>query len=99
MIIRVTLFGEQAQLTENSVGAYLRTLQALGLVEKREPMLSPPHSRRGRYHVSDPYLRSYYRFIELHLGDIQRGKFKAAVRVIVDDLSSPLWEKQSTQRL
>ncbi len=77
---------KMAQLSENSIGAYLQTLQVLGLVEKREPVLASPRSRRGRYHVSDPYLRFYYRFIEPHLSDIQRGKLKAAVRVIVDDL-------------
>lgn len=46
---------------------YLTRLQDLKLVERRLPTLIPPvkrrKSRRGRYHLLDPYFRFYFRFI------------------------------------
>ena len=49
------------------VSAYLARLQELRLVERRLPVTVPPsqrrRSRRGRYHISDPYFRFYFRFI------------------------------------
>ena len=49
------------------LSAYLATLQELRLVERRIPATTPPalrrKSRQGRYHLSDPYFRFYFRFI------------------------------------
>jgi AAA+ ATPase superfamily predicted ATPase len=49
------------------LSAYLGRLQELHLVERRLPATIPPsqrrRSRRGRYHISDPYFRFYFRFI------------------------------------
>lgn len=60
---------------------YLRQLSALRLIERRLPATVAPSKRRisrnSRYHLVDPYLRFYFRFIapnlnmvELELGDI-----------------------------
>jgi AAA+ ATPase superfamily predicted ATPase len=53
-------------LTEN-LSAYLARLRELRLVERRLPVTIPPARRRrarsGRYHLSDPYFRFYFRFI------------------------------------
>jgi AAA+ ATPase superfamily predicted ATPase len=47
--------------------AYLARLRELRLVERRLPVTVPPARRRrarsGRYHLSDPYFRFYFRFI------------------------------------
>lgn len=47
--------------------AYLARLQELRLVERRLPVTVPPsqrrRSRKGRYHLNDPYFRFYFRFI------------------------------------
>jgi AAA+ ATPase superfamily predicted ATPase len=47
--------------------AYLARLQELRLVERRLPAIVPPadrrRSRQGRYHLSDPFFRFYFRFI------------------------------------
>lgn len=47
--------------------AYLSQLQTLRLVERRLPATIPPglqgHSRKGRYHLNDPFLRFYFRFL------------------------------------
>ncbi|NLS77418.1 MAG: ATP-binding protein [Chloroflexi bacterium] len=49
------------------LSAYLARLQELRLVERRLPATVPPAARRlarsGRYHLSDPYFRFYFRFI------------------------------------
>jgi AAA+ ATPase superfamily predicted ATPase len=49
------------------LSAYLGRLQELRLVERRLPVTIVPsqrrRSRRGRYHISDPYFRFYFRFI------------------------------------
>jgi hypothetical protein len=66
----------------------LQRLQELRLVERRLPATIPPaqqqRSRQGRYHLSDPFFRFYFRFIaplqddlnyqpELVLPSIQQG--------------------------
>ncbi len=49
------------------LSAYLTRLQELRLVERRLPVTVPPGkrggSRMGRYHLADPFLRFYYRFV------------------------------------
>jgi len=49
------------------LSAYLARLRELRLVERRLPVTVPPARRRrarcGRYHLSDPYFRFYFRFI------------------------------------
>lgn len=61
----------QCFLPTTSTNAYLATLQELYLVERRLPVTVPLRlrgkSRNGRYHVSDPYFRFYFRFLAPHL--------------------------------
>lgn len=49
------------------LAAYLAALQELRLVERRLPATTPAAERRtarkGRYHLSDPYFRFYFRFV------------------------------------
>jgi AAA+ ATPase superfamily predicted ATPase len=49
------------------LSAYLTRLQELYLVERRLPVTIPMSglrkSRMGRYHLSDPYFRFYFRFL------------------------------------
>lgn len=56
------------------LSAYLARLQALRLVERRLPVTVPPsqrrRSRRGRYHLSDPYFRFYFHFIAPHQDEL-----------------------------
>jgi AAA+ ATPase superfamily predicted ATPase len=71
-----------AGVGETALGHYLKVLQELEFVEKREPVLAPAGGRRGRYFVHDPFLRFYYRFIVPQLGPIERGYQEAvAARV------------------
>lgn len=61
----------QCFLSTTSVNAYLATLQELHLVERRLPITVHPRlrakSRKGRYHLSDPYFRFYFRFLAPYL--------------------------------
>jgi uncharacterized protein len=54
--------------------AYLARLRELRLVERRLPVTVPPALRRrarsGRYHLSDPYFRFYFRFIAPHQDEL-----------------------------
>lgn len=60
-IARATLLGK------THLSAYLARLQDLRLIERRLPVTLPPParrtSRRGRYALTDPYFRFYFRFI------------------------------------
>ena len=74
-------------ITPSSLGHYLPRLMELRLVERRIPATVPlPQrsvSKLSRYHLADPYLRFYYRFIDPNLHLIEQG------------LAGRLWEKVS----
>jgi len=56
-----------ALVSKTHLSAYLARLRELRLVKRCLPITSPPakrrRSKRGRYHLSDPYFRFYFRFI------------------------------------
>jgi hypothetical protein len=79
---------KMASVTETALGHYLKTLQELEIIEKREPIFSKPTSKRGRYHMRDHFLRFYYRFIVPQLGNIARGYQEAATAKIEAELPS-----------
>ena len=59
-----------------NLSPYLKRLVELGFVERRLPATIPPAQRqtttRSRYHLRDPYLRFYFRFIDPHLDFIEQ---------------------------
>jgi AAA+ ATPase superfamily predicted ATPase len=61
---------EATLLGDVHLPAYLSTLQELRFVERRLPVTIPSAkqrlSRQGRYHLSDPFLRFYFRFLHPH---------------------------------
>jgi AAA+ ATPase superfamily predicted ATPase len=68
-----------------NLSPYLRRLVELGFVERRLPVTVPPDQRRtttrSRYHLRDPYLRFYFRFMEPNL------------ELIEQELTDLLWER------
>ncbi len=50
-------------LAQGHVSKYLSILRSAGFVERRVPVTANESSRLGRYHITDPYLRFYYRFL------------------------------------
>jgi len=61
---------EATLLGDVHLPAYLSTLQELRFVERRLPVTIPSAkqriSRQGRYHLSDSFLRFYFRFLHPH---------------------------------
>lgn len=75
-----------AGVPESSLGHYLKILQELELLERRDPVLVRPGGRQGRYYVRDHFLRFYYRFVVPHITAIERGYLTAVVNQISADL-------------
>ncbi len=69
--------GAALGLDSSYLSPYLKQLEALGLVERRLSALVPPErrlaSKASRYHLVDPYLRFYFRFIAPNLSMIEQG--------------------------
>lgn len=63
-------------ISSPNLGPYLKRLVELGFVERRVPATIPLPQRRtttrSRYHVSDAYLRFYFRFMDPHLDMIEQ---------------------------
>lgn len=61
-----TGIARMSHLSDTALGAYIRTLTDLDILERRAPVLGRPAgktSKLGRYYIVDPFLRFYYRFI------------------------------------
>lgn len=54
----------------------LLDLEQCDFVEKYSPVQLPANSKAVRYRISDPYLRFYYKFVEGHKQDIQKGLYQ-----------------------
>lgn len=75
-----------AGVAETALGQYLKVLQELEFIEKREPVLAKPRNKRGHYYVDDHFLRFYYRFVVPQIGAIERGYQPAATAKIQAEL-------------
>ncbi len=76
---------------------YLGVLTEAGFVERRVPVTQPGPSREGRYHITDPYLRFYFRFIagrqeQLAFG-IQEQALAEITRHMIDFIGTYTWEE------
>lgn len=68
--------GKRAGLSTSHTTSYLSVLRDTGFVERRVPITERlvPDSRRGRYYVTDPYLRFYYRFLSAYHSKLAMGQ-------------------------
>lgn len=58
------LIAEHAGVGSDSIGAYLKTLVDLRLIERKVPFgEDPSKSRKGMYVVSDPFFAYWFRFV------------------------------------
>ncbi len=68
------------------LSSYLGRLQELRLVERRLPATVPPAraptARLGRYHLSDAYLRFYYRFVAPQQDELAYRREGALVKIV-----------------
>lgn len=52
---------------------YLETLRAMRLAQRRVPVGASPVSRIGHWHLRDPFLRFWFRFVFPHQDDLEAG--------------------------
>jgi len=60
-------------LNDRHISMYLSNLAETGFVERRVPITDPPSSRKGRHHITDPFLRFYYRFLSQRQAQLALG--------------------------
>jgi AAA+ ATPase superfamily predicted ATPase len=81
--------GRTLGLASSYLSPYLKQLEALHLVKRRIPATIPPERREktktSQYHMSDPYLRFYFRFIAPN------------AELIEQELTNVLWGRISDQ--
>jgi AAA+ ATPase superfamily predicted ATPase len=84
-------------LPSGHISKYLSVLTDTGFVERRIPVTEREPSRSGRYHITDPYLRFYFRFLEsrqeqLALG-IQEQALAEISKHMIDFIGTYTWEE------
>lgn len=84
-------------LSQGHVSQYISTLNDAGFVERRVPVTAKVNARTGRYHIRDPYLRFYYRFLasrqaQLAL-NIQEPALAEVKRHLLDFIGTHTWEE------
>jgi AAA+ ATPase superfamily predicted ATPase len=84
-------------LHQGHVSQYLSILIDADVVEKWIPVTASPRSRQARYHIGDPYLRFYYRFISNHQSQLDLGVDAQTIaeikRHLVDFIGKHTWEE------
>ncbi len=84
-------------LAQGHISSYLSVLESANFIERRIPVTDGPRSRQSRYHITDPYLRFYYRFLiarqtQLALG-IQEPALAEIRRHLLDFIGTHTWEE------
>jgi hypothetical protein len=79
-----------AALPSSALSHYLPRLLELKLIERRVPATVPLEqlrtSKQSRYHLNDPFLRFYYRFVDPNLHLIERGLTHRLWQMVEDNL-------------
>lgn len=84
-------------LPSGHVSKYLGVLTETGFVERRVPVTDTRPSRTGRYHITDPYLRFYFRFLSDRQDQLALGAQDIALaeinRHMIDFIGRYTWEE------
>jgi AAA+ ATPase superfamily predicted ATPase len=84
-------------LAQGHVSKYLSVLREAGFVERQVPATAGDASRLGRYHIVDPYLRFYYRFLSTRQAQLALGLQEPALEEIkshlLDFIGTHTWEE------
>ncbi|MDX6204468.1 MAG: uncharacterized protein QOF39_525 [Frankiales bacterium] len=80
------------------VSKYLLVLQQMRLVERRLPAGAAPSSRAGHWHLRDPFLRFWFRFVfpfqdDLEAGLSSRDLYETEVAPLLNDHIGPEFEE------
>jgi uncharacterized protein len=74
-------------LSQGHISKYLSVLRDTGFVERGVPVTeASKKSRRGRYYITDPYLRFYYRFLSTQQTQVALGDPRQALGYIEQNL-------------
>ena len=78
---------ERAGLSGNHTSFYLSVLRDAGFVQRVVPISQlGQDSRRGRYYVTDPFLRFYYRFLAAFQSKLALGQQQQTIHAIEEAL-------------
>ena len=87
----------RAGLAQGHISKYLSVLRDAGFVERRVPVTATESSRLGRYHITDPYLRFYYRFLFTRQAQLAMDEPDLALaeikRHFLDFIGTHTWEE------
>ncbi|RMF31618.1 MAG: ATP-binding protein [Chloroflexi bacterium] len=89
---------QAAALQGKNLSHYLLTLHEMGLVEIRHPLERAGGTRRwARYHLQDPFLRFWMRFVAPRQAELEIGYGQDAVwneiRLQMPHIVAPIWEQ------
>jgi AAA+ ATPase superfamily predicted ATPase len=95
---RLNEIAQAVGLPPTSVSAYLSSLRGLRLVERRVPVTErrPEKSKRGLYHIRDPFFRFWFRFVSPRCSDLERGLWEGVLRTVEEQLGdyvAPVFEE------
>jgi uncharacterized protein len=75
---------QRARLSNKTLETTLATLIGKRVIDKTLPYSAQPRPKLSRYHVSDPYLRFWLRFIRASIPALERGRGDIVYRQIRD---------------
>lgn len=77
------------QTPASRLSKYLSTLAELDLVERRVPVTEtqPDKSKRGRYTITDPFFRFWFRYVFPNQGDLEVGHLEPVQLQLRDDFN------------
>ncbi len=78
---------QAAGVDASSVGSYLAKLALLRVIARDVPVTEDPsRSRKGRYRISDPLFRFWFRFVHGRQGEIETMGSEAQARIVEPEL-------------
>jgi len=83
----ISEISERTGLTSSKASFYLSVLRDTGFVMRQVPVTQlGTDSRRGRYFVTDPYLRFFYRFMSAYQSKLALGQTQQLLEIIQEEL-------------
>jgi AAA+ ATPase superfamily predicted ATPase len=91
----ISEISDRTGLTSSKASFYLSVLRDTGFVVRQVPITQMgTDSRRGRYFVTDPYLRFFYRFMSAYQSKLALGQTQQLLDIIQEEL--PLFIDRNT---
>ena len=85
----LSAISKRSGLSGGPASKYISVLRDTGFVRRRIPIMErSPDSRRGRYFITDPYLRFFYRFLASHQSKLALGKLSQTIELIEEELTA-----------